>query len=103
MSEKIQKSWGYEFVITNNSKYCGKILHFNKGKKGSLHYHKIKRETWYINSGKFLIEIENNFILAEPGMVFDLPPYTKHQVEAIEEGDIFEVSTQHNDGDTYRI
>lgn len=103
MSSKVQKKWGYELIITNNSKYCGKILHFNKNTKGSLHYHKVKEETWYINSGKFLLNIDNNFILAEPGMVFNLLPYTRHQVEAIEEGDIFEVSTQHFDEDTYRI
>jgi len=101
--EKIIKTWGYELVIQNNKKYCGKILFFEKGKKGSLHYHKLKEESWYINEGKFLITIENEILLAEKGMTINIPPYTKHQVEALEEGSIFEISTQHFDEDTYRI
>lgn len=100
---KITKNWGYELVITNNKKYCGKILHFFKDKKGSAHYHKIKEETWWINSGKFLITKEKEMFMAEPGEIIHIPPYTIHQVEAIEEGEIFEVSTQHFDEDTYRI
>ncbi len=45
MSEKIIKGWGYEIWITNNEKYCGKLLCFEEGKKFSMHYHMIKDET----------------------------------------------------------
>lgn len=100
---KIIKTWGYELVIQNNKKYCGKILFFEKGKKGSAHYHKLKEETWYVNAGKFLITKDKEMMMAEPGDIIHLPPYTVHQVEAIEEGSIFEVSSQHFDEDTYRI
>ena len=42
----VPKGWGYEKWITNNEKYCGKLLYFNKGKKCSWHYHEIKEETF---------------------------------------------------------
>ena len=37
------KGWGREIWIANNDLYCGKILDIRKGKKCSLHYHKLKR------------------------------------------------------------
>ena len=51
----VQKGWGYEKWIVNKSEYCGKLLYFNKGKKCSWHYHKIKDEVFYIQSGKILL------------------------------------------------
>ena len=33
------KGWGDELWITNNEKYCGKILRFKKGSAFSMHYH----------------------------------------------------------------
>ena len=48
----VQKGWGYEKWICNSEKYCGKLLFFNAGKKCSYHYHKIKDETFYVQSGE---------------------------------------------------
>ena len=38
----VPKGWGYEKWIVNTDEYCGKLLFFNKGKRCSWHYHKIK-------------------------------------------------------------
>ena len=38
----VPKGWGREVWIANGDLYCGKILEINKGKRLSLHYHKIK-------------------------------------------------------------
>ena len=48
----VPKGWGYEKWIVNNEKYCGKLLFFEKGKKCSWHYHKLKHETFYLHSGR---------------------------------------------------
>lgn len=48
----VPKGWGGERWIVNNKKYCGKILYFMRGLKCSLHYHKIKDETFYVQKGK---------------------------------------------------
>ncbi len=109
MSKKIEKGWGYELWITNNEKYCGKLLCFIEGKKFSMHYHMIKDETWYVNSGKFIYRwIDTNTAdlfeeMLNVGDIVHINPGHPHQLECIEEGVIFEVSTEHFEDDSYRI
>lgn len=110
LSNKIvEKGWGREIIFVNNEEYCGKILQFNKGKKFSMHYHLLKKETWYVSKGTFIL----NWIDHEEGKTYS--EYLKvgdtitnergeaHQLEALEDSDLFEVSTHHEDYDSYRI
>ncbi len=54
LSGVVKKGWGYELIWATNDKYCGKIMVFEKaGNKFSLHFHKEKDETWFVNSGRF--------------------------------------------------
>jgi mannose-6-phosphate isomerase-like protein (cupin superfamily) len=105
----ITKGWGHEVIFVNNDKYCGKILHFKKGAKFSMHYHLIKQETWYVSSGKFLFKYINtsNADVVETelniGDTVTNEIGEPHQIICLEEGDIFEVSTQHFDSDSYRV
>lgn len=50
--EFVSKGWGFEKIIVNTEKYCGKLLYIVKGKRCSLHYHMTKDETFYIHEGK---------------------------------------------------
>lgn len=106
---KIPKGWGEELIIENNDKYCGKLLIFKAGCKFSMHYHIIKDETWYINTGLFLyrwIDTETadiNEVYLKPGDIVRQRPGQPHQLEAIEDGVVFEVSTEHKDEDSYRV
>ena len=106
---KVEKAWGYELVITNNKDYCGKILHFNEGHKFSMHYHMIKDETWYVNSGNFIykwIDTNSANVYEESllcGDVIHIHPGLPHQLIAVTEGEIFEVSTEHFEHDSYRV
>ena len=105
----VPKGWGHEVIIVNNEKYCGKILHFKKDAKFSMHYHIKKTETWYVQSGKFVfkwINTSNANISSEdllPGDIITNKIGEPHQIICIEEGDIFEVSTTHFDEDSYRV
>ena len=105
----ISKGWGHEVIIINNDKYCGKILHFKKDAKFSMHYHIKKTETWYVRSGKFIfkwINTSNADIITEELVTGDIITNNigePHQIICIEEGDIFEVSTKHYDEDSYRV
>lgn len=106
---KICKGWGHELIIVNNEKYCGKILVFKKGFSFSMHYHLIKQETWYVNKGSFLFTwIETDTGLKKEmdlnlGDVITIPIGQPHQLKAKEDSEIFEISTQHYDSDSYRI
>jgi mannose-6-phosphate isomerase-like protein (cupin superfamily) len=108
-SEKVEKGWGYEIIFVNNDKYCGKILHFSKGSKFSMHFHILKQETWLVYSGKFSfkwIDTTNANIIEEELNIGDVVTNwigQPHQIICLEEGDIFEVSTQHFDSDSYRV
>ena len=80
-----------------------------KGMKFSMHYHMIKDETWYVNSGEFIyrwIDTETAEVhekTISKGDVVRQRPGQPHQLEAITYGEIFEVSTQHFDSDSYRV
>ena len=52
----VPKGWGFEKWIVNCEEYCGKLLYFVKGKRCSWHYHKLKDEVFYIQSGKILVK-----------------------------------------------
>jgi|TARA_B100000902_G_scaffold398178_1_gene464082 mannose-6-phosphate isomerase-like protein (cupin superfamily) len=105
----VPKGWGEEIIIENNEMYCGKVLIFNQGCKFSMHYHMIKDETWYVEYGEFLyrwIDIETADINEEKlveGDVVRQRPGQPHQLEALSNGRIFEVSTHHEDSDSYRV
>jgi mannose-6-phosphate isomerase-like protein (cupin superfamily) len=106
----VPKGWGFEKWIVNNEKYCGKLLYFIKDRKCSWHYHKIKEETFYVQSGRLLlyygwhetIDLSHSILLRK-GDHFHIPVGLKHQMHALEDTELFEFSTQHFDEDSYRI
>jgi len=107
--EIVPKGWGKEVIFVNNDEYCGKLLCFDKGKKFSMHYHIQKKETWYVSKGKFIliwIETENGITHTEYLNVGDVITNERgepHQLIALEDSEVFEVSTQHYDNDSFRI
>ena len=106
---KVPKGWGEELIIENNEMYCGKLLIFKKGCKFSMHYHLIKDETWYVDKGEFLyrwIDTDTAEVHEQKLKVGDVVRQRvgqPHQIMAITDGTIFEVSTQHFDDDSYRV
>lgn len=108
-SKIVKKGWGEEIWIVNNSEYCGKILRFNSGKQFSMHYHIQKKETWYISKGSFCfswIDTDKGTTHTEILTVGDIITNERgapHQMEALEDSEIFEISTTHRDEDSYRI
>ena len=106
----VSKGWGYEKWIVNKEEYCGKLLFLKKGKRCSWHYHKIKDETFYLQSGKVMLyysdsddfSCANNLVL-NPGDKFYIYPGLRHQMLALEDSELFEFSTEHFDEDSYRV
>jgi quercetin dioxygenase-like cupin family protein len=106
----VPKGWGFEKWIVNDEKYCGKLLYFVKGKKCSWHYHKIKDETFYIQSGKLILHYgyDDDINLAykkilNQGEKFHVPVGLRHRMYALEDTELFEFSTQHFDHDSIRV
>ncbi len=106
----VSKGWGYEKWIVNCPIYCGKILFFAQGKKCSWHYHEIKDEVFYIQSGAVEViysyqdnpEIADKILLVE-GDKFHVPTGMRHQMYALKDTELFEFSTEHFDSDSIRL
>jgi len=110
MVDWIAKNWGGEKVIVNNDKYCGKILYFMKDKKCSWHKHIVKQETFHLLEGQLLLkygyseDIEQaEEKLLEEGDVFEVPPGLCHQMLALKDSKLLEVSTTHFEEDSVRM
>lgn len=100
----VPKVWGREIWVANNPKYCGKLLIIRPGFKCSLHYHKVKMETFYCVKGRCTLEVG--------GQAYDLYPLTapvtimpgdRHLFFSLRGATIMEVSTFHDDADVVRL
>jgi len=106
----VPKGWGFEKWIVNCEEYCGKLLYFVKDKRCSWHYHELKDEVFYVQSGKMKVlfseqdDIEKaDEIILSRGDNFHVYTGLRHQMIALEDTELFEFSTQHFDTDSYRI
>ena len=103
----VEKVWGHEEWIVNNLKYCGKKLFLKGGYRCSMHRHDIKDETFYILSGKILLEKEFNGIkeslLMTPGDIIHIEIGMWHRFTGIVDSQIIEFSTFHMDEDSIRL
>ena len=74
-----------------------------------MHFHMEKDETWWVEKGNFyysFIDTETALkqsMTISPGWVVRQYPGQPHQLEALTDGKIFEVSTHHKDSDSYRV
>lgn len=118
--------WGYQLRLVNESEYCGKFLVLTNNKPGSLHYHKVKKETFIILYGVVFVEQYTGEVCEGlfgwryniPGDQVTIIPGIKHRMVLCNESNILgegyhnytddyavilEVSTYDDDNDTYRI
>ena len=105
----VSKRWGWEDWIYNGT-YCGKILFIKNGHKTSFHYHNIKDEVLYVQSGMLEIvyndkddETKAGKTLLNTGDAFRIKPGLRHRLVAITDTYLFETSTHHEDSDSYRV
>jgi mannose-6-phosphate isomerase len=98
---RVSKPWGHETIWAHTDDYVGKVLHINAGEALSVQYHNVKDETVYLLSGKLLYRVWENDepvdVKLQVGEAFRITPGTIHQMEAVTDCDILEVSTPHLD------
>ena len=104
---RVEKPWGYELRWAVTDRYAGKLIHVNKGHRLSLQYHVQKDETIHVVSGAMDLLLENNSGEVEthrltPGMSAHIRPGRKHRFIAVEDTDLFEVSSPEID-DVVRV
>jgi mannose-6-phosphate isomerase-like protein (cupin superfamily) len=116
---KVPKGWGHELHIANfigevdpaikEKGYCLKFLVFNKPSEGSMHFHSLKHEVFYVLSGIFnlkYISPENaamNIMVLEAGDVVVIPQNNPHRIVCVQSGTIIEASSPDRPDDSYRV
>jgi mannose-6-phosphate isomerase-like protein (cupin superfamily) len=102
----VPKPWGHETIWAKTDAYVGKILHIKAGEALSVQYHTVKDETVYLMSGQLKYRIWEGDKPVDVNLGFGdalrVTPGTVHQMEAVTDCDILEVSTPHLD-DVVRI
>ena len=106
-ARRIEKPWGWEVIWAEGHGYTGKLLHARAGQRLSLQYHDEKVETQCLISGRALLLLEDEDgglreILMEAGSGYTIHPYQLHRLTAIEDTEVFEVSTPET-GTTVRV
>ena len=94
----MEKPWGYELRWGITDRYAGKVLHINNGEALSLQYHEHKDEFLYVVKGAVEMELGGpDGTLSKhrmaAGDTLHIVPGTRHRLTAVEDTDIFEVST----------
>jgi mannose-6-phosphate isomerase-like protein (cupin superfamily) len=97
-ASRVDKPWGYELRWGITDRYAGKVLHVKKGESLSLQFHERKDEYQYVVTGAVDIELGGPDGVLEKyrmqaGDTLHIPPGTRHRITAVEDTDIFEVST----------
>jgi mannose-6-phosphate isomerase len=95
---RVPKPWGHETIWAQSDRYVGKILHINAGQELSVQYHNKKDETAYLLSGEIVYRVRSDADLLEDvrlriGESFRITPGTVHQMVALTDCDVLEVST----------
>jgi mannose-6-phosphate isomerase-like protein (cupin superfamily) len=97
----VPKPWGHETIWAHTETYVGKILHIKAGHALSVQYHNVKDETVYLLSGNLIYRVWDGDtprnVDLQLGQAYRITPGTVHQMEAVTECDILEVSTPHLD------
>ncbi len=101
--QTVEKVWGAEKWLENNDKYCCKQLSIHKGFQCSLHYHKLKDEMFFLTKGHVRLELGDEIIFLREGNFVRVPIGVPHRFRGLEDSIIIEVSTHHDEEDSYRI
>lgn len=103
----INKIWGTETILVNESVYCSKFLKINPGFKCSFHKHLVKKESFTVIVGDVILETktENGYkkeILTK-GESRMICPGVFHRFSSVLGALMLETSTHHSDEDVYRL
>ena len=93
----VWKPWGHETIWAHTDRYVGKVLHIKAGHALSVQYHNAKDETVHLLNGELVYRVQLGESLEDmhlkAGESFRITPHTIHQMEALTDCDVLEVST----------
>ena len=107
-----EKAWGNEWLVAELPFGIMKRLEMNAGYGGDLQHHEVKWESFHLHSGKVNVRyVEDGHLIQvemTPGQTFQVPPGATHQVTAVEDSILYELSNpvygdRVSDADRYKV
>jgi D-lyxose ketol-isomerase len=89
------------YVRINEPEYCSKWLVLEPGQTCPPHYHKIKKETFFVVSGRAEVTIGDRTMSLEPGGRATVPVGVLHAFTSSQGAVLEEVSTHDENADSY--
>ena len=83
MKNKTKKIWGENIEIFRNESVSVNILKIKKGYRCSYHYHRFKRNDFYVLEGELKIRHEQGETILRKGESLEVLPPNKHQFVAM--------------------
>lgn len=104
----VPKPWGHETIWAQTEHYVGKVLHIKAGHALSVQYHLRKDETIHLLRGEIIYRVGAarggtagaetlREVSLKAGESYRNEPGHVHQMEAVSDCDLLEVSTPHLD------
>jgi D-lyxose ketol-isomerase len=88
-------------VRVNEPEYCCKWLTLLPEQECPTHYHKLKKETFFVLHGDVEVTADGQNVPLEPGEKYTLAPGIRHSFRSVGGAVIEEVSTHDENSDSY--
>ena len=88
-------------IRVNEPEYCSKYLTLEAGQECPQHYHKVKKETFFVLTGTVELELNGQAVSLSPGLSCTLEPGVNHKFWSNGGAIIEEVSTHDENSDSY--
>ena len=102
----IDKPWGKVVTYALNQPSSVRVITVEPDKETSVHYHRMRDETWVVLDPGLTIEIGNRVVEALPGDEFTIPAEETHRIRCVgtSRGRILEIAYGYtSEDDTQRL
>jgi mannose-6-phosphate isomerase len=102
----VDKPWGRVATYALNQPSSVRVISVEAGRETSVHYHRMRDETWVVLDPGLTIEIGNRTIATEPGQEFMIPAEETHRIRCAgpQAGRILEIAYGYtSEDDTQRL
>jgi len=79
----IDKPWGRVVTYALNQPSSVRVLTVEPGKRTSVHYHRMRDETWVVLDPGLVVEIGGRTLRPEPGEEFMIPAEERHRIACV--------------------
>jgi mannose-6-phosphate isomerase-like protein (cupin superfamily) len=76
----IEKPWGRVVTYAHNQPSTVRVITVEPGQETSVHYHRMRDETWVVLDPGLTVEIGERSVSASPGEEFVIPAEQTHRI-----------------------